>query len=282
MQCFVSEKNKQFWQAFFVAVFAVCIVVFGSHHSVNAVSGTTIGATVCADTSTITLTGPTDGGTITTSSVVVEGATTQASQVEIVIDGAFDSVLPLSIGQTTFSGTVQLSAGTHTIKATAVNLCGGSDASAEVTLTYEPIHSGGGDGGHEGTPGGVATEGGDSGVSGVASGVTVGAVENQTGSLDPLKWTAEKIGDLAEWLNINTADAQDTSTQVLSPWRAVALTAGVYLSVIGIAPVALGWLADITSTTLWSASTTKPRRIRVLSIAVRVIGIFVIAVAILL
>jgi hypothetical protein len=61
--------------------------------------------------------------------------------VDIFIDNVYNNTVPISAEQTTFNTSVQLTAGTHTIRADATDVCANNNASDSVVVTYEPAQT---------------------------------------------------------------------------------------------------------------------------------------------
>lgn len=232
---------------------------------------TTVGATVCQSSSNISLTQPVSDSTVTQSTIPLAGTVNQANQVEVYIDGTLDSVIPLTVGQTSFISSVALSLGTHTIKVIAVNSCPGPSGEASSVVTYQlPPDTSPSTGDNTSTnvdeqSGGVtvSTEGGQ-----LPTDATAG-----NGSLFPEQLTIPFQRFLG-WLNINTADT--TESHGLSIWRAVVIAGGLYLVVIGVATTALQLIASIPAVTSLLPSPTLSGRMRWVSWGFRFVGLLLV------
>lgn len=262
----IAKSSRFGWLIAAIAVSS--IAGCGISRSVFADDGSVIGATVCTSASTITLTAPVSDSVVTDASVSIAGTVTQASQIEIQIDGTFDSILPLTIGQTSFSGTVQLTKGTHTITATAVSICPGASGSAAVVVTYEPAVETPSTGGQTGTN----TEG-DKSVGGVtinSEGSTITSPpQSGFGFFSPILQPLEGI---ASWLNLNTGDSSgDVASMPVV--RALVFTGGIYLFVIGIAPSLVQVVASLPVIVSTIPAMTLTHRMRLLSRGGRIIGL---------
>ncbi len=197
---------------------------------------TMVSTTICRNSSTVTISSPQSDSVVTSPFVTLSGTVAQAGQIEVYIDGVFDSVVPLSVAQTTFQTSVQLSTGTHTIKLVAIDSCESTNGETTMVLTYTPLTTGGSSG--TTTPTEV-----DGGVMIDSSGAP--AVEQQSAfTLLPAPFQ-EAIDGLFAWLNIAPADVSDAGLSRFSVWRAVTMTAGVYLAVIGAAQWAVAGLANL-------------------------------------
>lgn len=263
----VARNNRFVWLA--GAIIVACVVgVSVPAGRVLADDGSVIGATVCTNSSTITLTAPVSDSVVTTAAVPITGTVTQTSQIEIQIDGTFDSILPLTIGQTTFSGTVQLTKGTHTITATAVSICPGTNGSASVVVTYEPAVETPSTGGQTGT----STEGDKS-----SGGVTINS-EGSTVTIPPQSGfgffnpVLQPLKDIATWLNVNVGDSTGDMTS-MPVTRALVFTGGIYLFIVGIAPSFLQVVASLPIIVSTVPAMTLTHRMRLLSRGGRVVGL---------
>lgn len=242
----------------FVPVFGI---VYGAPHA--SAQGTEVGAVVCGPASTVTLTSPTSDSVVTDAAIPIEGTVSQASQLEVRIDGAFDSVVPLSMGQTTFAASVQVAAGTHTIAVTALNVCAGPNGTASAVITYTPKPQTPSTG--TGTPTtieGVMQPGEDYNYEPV-------------GGLTPLEQLLQPVEGFAAWLNIDTGSQTDRVGS-LSVGRALTITVGMYLLVLGLAPPVLMWASTLPVIAQALPALPAAGRIRLLGRVGRVIGLLLI------
>lgn len=267
-------RAKNNWLQLLLAVGASYLVVLCVlAMPVAAQAGSMVGATVCTSTSTITLDAPISDSIVTTPTVALSGSVTQASQVEVRIDGAFDNTIQLNMGQTTYSGSAQLSPGTHTIEVTAISICPGSSGTASSVVTYEVPPQTPSTGGS--TPTNVG--------GGASGGVTVdsttgvnkpGAQEQQSGLLQQI--IVVPLRTIGSWLNINQRDtdyARADSIDTMGTARAVTFGAGLYLAVIGLAPALLAPVAALPVLASVIPGATPPLRVRWLSRTGRIVGL---------
>ena len=262
----------------FSYIVALCAVAV----PVVAQAGSLVGATVCTNASTITLDTPVSDSVVTVPTVALSGSVTQSSQVEVRIDGAFDSSIQLSVGQTTYSGSVQLTPGTHTIEVTAISVCPGANGTASSVVTYEAppqIPSTGGSTPtdvDDGTGGGVT-------VDSTASVNRPGTEEQQGGLLQQIVVVPLRM--LGSWLNINQRDtdyAHADSIDTMGTARAVTFGAGLYLAVVGLASSLLAPVAALPALASIIPGATPPLRVRWLSRAGRIVGLLLVLGTILL
>lgn len=254
----------------FILVAAVAAMVFAAGFSVDnaaAQKGSAIGATICAGASTITLDTPISDSLVTDAAVEITGSLTQASQVEVTIDGQYDSIIQLAIGQKTYEGTVQLTPGTHTIGVRAVNICPGTSGTASGVVTYEPAPYEPSAGGDTGT-----NVEGDQSSGGVSSGDGVLIDEGNSGPslLDDM---LVPVQNFAQWLNIATGDVSgEQRLATMSLARAITFTIGLYLLIIGIAPSLFQAMAGWRITEAIVPTRTKKARVHFLTVGGRVLG----------
>ena len=106
-----------------------------------AATDTQIGARVCGsspESASLQITQPTDDSVVNQSVVTLRGAVASASQIIIELDEEYSTTLALATNQTTFSTDVTLPQGTHTITLRAIEVCGGSEGTDSIVLTYQP------------------------------------------------------------------------------------------------------------------------------------------------
>lgn len=232
---------------------------------------TTVGVTVCSgNLPTITINQPVGDSVVTAPMVALQGNVSQASQIEVQVDDVFDSVIQLSVGQTSYNSTVQLPIGTHTIKLTAINVCPGGNGNASVVVTYEQPP------GTPSTGGTTDTEVGSgeaNGVQSVSSADGTVADDSVTGIGLPER-ILMPLRDVAEWLNIDlgTTDTTDEGLATMSFGQAISFTAGVYLVIIGLAPSIAQAIASFPVIASAFATTPLPSRMRFLSDGARIFG----------
>lgn len=80
---------------------------------------------------------PQSDSVVNNSQIELSGTVAQTSQLELYVDDAFSGVEPLSYNDTTFSTTISIPLGTHTIKVVAVDVCQVGNATDSVVVTYE-------------------------------------------------------------------------------------------------------------------------------------------------
>lgn len=85
--------------------------------------------------STVNITNPQSDRTVTNSSVTISGTVNVASSIEVYIDDVYSSTIPIGLAQETFTTTVSLNVGTHTIKLAANPTCGSEVGTDQIVLT---------------------------------------------------------------------------------------------------------------------------------------------------
>ncbi len=205
--------------------------------SVKALTGgdsSVINAMLCEPGSQVSLANPPSDSVVATGAVSLSGTVKQASQIEVKIDDMFDSVIAVAVGQETFEGVIQLSAGTHTITLTAIDMCGGVNATASSVVTYTP-------------PPSVPSAGADAetdvnkDTSKPGSGATITSPGDRSADPDPVtapflpQVLLDPLNAIFRWLNLSTGDGQELQSSRMSLLRAATLTVGVYMTAFGAA-----------------------------------------------
>lgn len=269
-------KNK--WLSYFAAgLVASCLGAIGVHvPSVFAQAGSVIGATVCASTSTVTIDTPVSDSIVTNPIVQISGSVTQSSQIEIEIDDAFDSSIQLSMGQTTYSGSIHLPVGTHTIKVTAVSVCPSANGMASSVVTYEAPPQTPSTGSTTPTTVGPGSASGGGIVVGQNMGVGISESDisgQQGGLLQQILLTP--LRTIGSWLDINHRDTDyiTGAPDSMGPARAVAFGSGLYLAIIGLAPSLLAPIAALPVLGTIIPGETAALRVQWLRRAGRIIGV---------
>lgn len=119
------------------AVSAVMLVLFIAAPAFAA--STSVNAAICGAGAgaTLTIASPQSDSVVNDPAVQVSGDVSNATQIDVSIDGQYNSTLPLSAGQNTYQTGVQLNPGTHTISLVANDVCQMQNATASVVVTYQ-------------------------------------------------------------------------------------------------------------------------------------------------
>lgn len=266
----VERKSNILVRFLNALVAGVCAIVLsllpvGLASAQTAGAGSLIGATICGSSSSIVLAQPISDSIVTLSTVSLQGSVHQASQIEVRVDGTFDSTIPISVGQTAFSGSVELSAGTHTILLTAINVCSGSNAEATAVVTYTAppeIPSGGG-GSSTPTNTGVVSQG-------VRPSLNSDSTNYNPTVLDQL---TQPLQTIAEWLNIGAGDVSSPQIETMQIGQAATLAAGMTLAVIGVSPAVVANVVNLPVIANLLPFTPTPQRIFFIARGGRIIGI---------
>jgi hypothetical protein len=261
--CAVAKKLSSLLVLGVIISGAICQLVLPT---IASAQSTTVGAVICRSQSSITMAQPSSDSTVSDIPVTLSGSVDQASQIEVYVDDVFNDVIPLSTGQSSFSGSVSLTSGTHTIKVVAINVCPGPNGTASSVVTYAPPTE---------TPlTGTSTP---TTVGDAAGGVTIGTGgQKVTSGLSPFllpEVLTIPFTNALAWLNITPVDS--THAHSLSLWRAIVITGGLYLLILGMASVVLHIVAGLPIvTTLLPA----PNRIKWLSRGFRVLGLILVLI----
>jgi hypothetical protein len=121
-----------------IAMFSISMISLAQGTITHAVSSS-VNAAVCGAGAgaTLTIDSPQSDSVVNQPTVQVNGTVTDATQIEVSIDGQYNSTVPLSSGQTNYQTSVQLTTGTHTIALVANDVCQMQDANASVVVTYQ-------------------------------------------------------------------------------------------------------------------------------------------------
>lgn len=276
MRGFVGRVVKSSIVVGVIAAISACGFSGDKAGALTSSGGTAIDAIVCQASSSVSITSPVSDSIVTQPTVPLAGNVSQANQIEVYVDTALDHIIPLTPSQTSFSGSVQLVEGTHTIRVVAINACAGTNGSDTAVVTYQPQTNGGDE---EPTDEPMPAEDGVR-VGGelLPEEETSATGDNSTGEIGLSPVAA--IDPLLEWLNIKTADSGDT--QGLSIWRAVAIGAGLYLATVGMTVVVVQMIAGLPMLQgLLPAASVSVRKSWV-AWGFRVIGLILIGLALLL
>lgn len=234
-----------------------------------------VSAVICGDDATgasIDVTQPNDDSIVTQPTTTFRGTVTNATQIEVKVDGQYTATLAVGFNQATFMVDLTLAEGTHTVMFTANDICLVADASDNVVITYQ-----------------AATEPSDGGSvpTDVGEGTVVGAGDDETDTEQVSKngWSrsipviGEPIDDLIG--NIVRAAGIDDAVKGESP---VVGIMRIGLTVVALSTVVMaGAIAPTVmqvSSGLWGIFGTSgrtPRRIVTWSI--RIGGVLLLAIA---
>jgi len=254
------------WVLFFCAAGALLLLTFVHAAPVGA-QDTAINVAVCGvgSSAQLTIDTPPSDSVVNTPNVQISGQVANATQIDISIDGQYNSTVPLGATQTSYSTSVQLSSGTHTVSLLANDVCNNQDATASVVITYQPqttpgsggdtpttIDNGGGGNG-SGSGGGGVQIGGQpiDGFGADGSGSGNGSGSGGSGDGDrSAQITLENLPVIGPIVGVglNIAEALDFETSTDGTlWQS---TARFSLVVLGISTVVFGNIA--LSTWVWT------------------------------
>lgn len=154
-------------------------------------------AVICKEPANLILTQPTNDSVVRDQAVPISGTVRQATQLEIYVDTMLDKVIPIGAGDTTFSTTVQLTEGTHTLRVVAVDICQIGNGEASAVVTHQPLVTQGSSGANVPT---------------TISGVRTGIIQN--GSTPAPSWPPSSVSDIlakvTDFFDIDAAPAETT------------------------------------------------------------------------
>ncbi len=122
-------------------VVGVGLLTFGAADNVRAVD-TGVNAVICgqdAPGASIDITQPNDDSIVNQPASTFRGTVANATQIEVEIDGQYDSTVTIAYNQATFAIDLSLTEGTHTVKLTANDVCQVKNASDSIVITYQPV-----------------------------------------------------------------------------------------------------------------------------------------------
>ncbi len=220
-----------------------------------------VGIILCGSQSNITVMQPESDNVVTSPDLVIKGLVNQAAQIEVMLDDAFDGVVPLNLGQTTFETTVRLRPGTHTIKLKAINACDtGEDDTVSLVVTYSPPPERNADGEVAINPVGEDGAGGAP-----VDGMQAGGI---AGLLEPLRAGTDGVLRI---FDIRPLDGQYEGSR-LSIGRAVMLAASLFLVVFG--PFFARFVTFVSRLpVVRSLGKTSVKRARVAKWTIRLLGV---------
>lgn len=148
-------------------------------------------AVICKEPAQLSLAQPMNDSVVRDAAVPLSGTVRQATQLEVYVDTVLDKIIPIGAADTTFSTTVQLPEGTHTIRVVAVDICQIGNGEASAVVTYQPL---------------VTQESSGATVPTTISGVRVGVAP---GASTPPTWPPASVGEafsrVTDFLDINPA-----------------------------------------------------------------------------
>ncbi len=113
----------------------------GNTHVVRAVDSN-VGALVCgtdAIVASLTITEPLSDSIVNQPNVTVRGTAQNSSQIEVSVDGAYNSTAAIAADSIAFQTLIVLPEGTHTVSMVAYGVCGGPNATDSIVVTYQPV-----------------------------------------------------------------------------------------------------------------------------------------------
>lgn len=260
MRSIVVAKSRVFFSLLSILIGAVFVTIIAT--SPSYAQQTTVAATVCMPASTVTIVEPTSDSTVTESEVQLSGSVSQANQIEVYIDDVFDHTIPLGVAQTSFTGVVQMTQGTHTLKLVAINICPGPNGTASSVITYTTPPSTGGDGGGQEPPSGEQQ--------------TDEPVSSEKDVLPQLPFVPKEVERgfeaVGKWLNI-VATYEAPSSSNLTLVRATTIAVGGWLLAFGIATSVVQWLGSALPV---FSDMPHTRRTRIITWAIRAFGLLMV------
>lgn len=138
MDCFADAAKRIGWLLLFGA--GVCWLST-SFAPQAAATGSQVEARLCNPaqaTSSLTITAPKSDSVISQLPLELTGETTNVSQFDVSVDGSYMTTQAIASGQNDFTTSVQLASGTHTLQFVGNSICGSSQPSDSIVVTYQP------------------------------------------------------------------------------------------------------------------------------------------------
>lgn len=210
MRSFTVANTSHLLVALTVAILGVSTVashrVFAETEIQTAICGTSSGAS-------LTITTPMSGDTLTLLPITISGLVKDASQIDVTVDGVYDSTIPIGATQTDFIFDLNLEKGTHTVHFVANDRCHYKNGTADLVLTYD-AGSSTSNGGEEPTTTvvnqGTASASGTN-TSGIGSGVQIGtqtetstSSTSSSGDRNPIAVLIEPLHAVATALDVDS------------------------------------------------------------------------------
>lgn len=114
--------------------------IFAQHANAATTGGTQVQTLVCDGSSSASLTidAPQSDSVISSMPLTLSGDVSNVTQIDITIDGVYNSSVALGINQTTYSTQISFAPDTKTIELTGNDVCQVEDAVETVVVTYQP------------------------------------------------------------------------------------------------------------------------------------------------
>lgn len=125
-----------------VGVFGAGALLLGGFSAPVGATNNNVSAVICggdAPGAGIDVTQPNDDSIVTQPTTTFRGTVSNATQIEVTIDGQYAATLAVGINQATFAIDLTLSEGTHTATFTANDVCLAANASDSVVVTYQVV-----------------------------------------------------------------------------------------------------------------------------------------------
>jgi len=214
---------------------------------------TQVSALVCGSDghASLVLSQPKSDSIVADAHLTLSGTTLQASQVSTTLDGTYDQTVALAAGQPSFSLTMVLDPGTHTITVTAVDMCGQHNATSQLVVTYQPTAQETG-AQPTATVGGVTIE---------PQGTTTPVVQPSA----PLSFLEQAFAAIGANLDIGQTV---TSTPLQQAARISFVTVGLVFAVFGTAVPLLGPMQLLIGSSKFAIAGSVPRIIGIIFILV--------------
>lgn len=132
----VGAKRSLLLAGFTALLVAICVAI-PSYAATN----TKVNVTVCSGNSSnasLVVGSPVSDSIVTATPLNITGTVGDITQVDISVDGQYNSTIPISVNQTSFLASLQLAEGTHTIILVGNDVCQFKNVTVTLVVTYRP------------------------------------------------------------------------------------------------------------------------------------------------
>lgn len=223
--------------SFQFACMNLCSVVYAQSTSVNTKvdNGDVHPALSLTDTAPLS---------VTTMPLELSGSVQDISQIQVYIDNVFSVTVPLSAGATSFSASLVIPSGVHTLKLVGISPFADVSPEATISVTYTPPQQPGNNGG--GTTSGSGSSNPNSGSSGSTENGGGAIITHDASTATTTYVTPAQTTSLPGWLYsgllaVDIARPGDTDSEIVKMLqRFLILVPGLALLVFA-RPVLYGW-----------------------------------------
>ncbi|MDB5187463.1 MAG: hypothetical protein JWM07_935 [Candidatus Saccharibacteria bacterium] len=222
-----------------ISVLLSAVVIAAMSHPTSAES--TVVTRICdeAQGASVTITSPASDSLVDDPTIALTGTVSQSNQLEVLVDDAFNGVVPLDSSASTYSTQVQLPVGTHKITVTATDACQVQNATQSIVVTYQPAQA-------PSTGVDVSTSVSEKGGTVGVQQAQVESVMNQAPPTVVGQYIAPILNNIARALDLQSLSAANaTSSTLTNMIRFIMVVMGLVMLLMAgpIVAAVSGWLA---------------------------------------